>query len=87
MDARTSNDVKPRTRQFLARFIRNHDLGDDEDIFALGFVNSLFAMELVMFVEKTFGVEIQRDDLDLDNFRTVNALTAFVERKRAADAY
>ena len=84
--AMDDNDTKARTREFLARFIRHHDLGDDEDIFALGFVNSLFAMELVMFVEKTFGVAIDRDDLELDNFRTVNAIAGLVRRKGEAGA-
>jgi methoxymalonate biosynthesis acyl carrier protein len=74
--------TKPPIREFLGRFIR-HQVGDDEDIFALGFVNSLFAMQLVMFVEKNFGVNVEDADLDLDNFRSVNAIAALVARKTA----
>lgn len=57
---------------------------DDDDIFALGFVTSLFAVELVTFVESTFGFEVAPTDLVLDNFRSVNALWELVDRRRAA---
>lgn len=72
---------KVRIKTFLARYIQNYDLQDDQDIFALGFVNSLFAMQLVLFVEKDFGIEVSNDDLDIDNFRTVNAIAALVAKK------
>jgi methoxymalonate biosynthesis acyl carrier protein len=80
------NDVQTRVKTFLSRFFRQHDLQPDEDIFALGFVNSLLAMQMVNFVEKEFGVTIEDQDLDLDNFRTLEAIDALVERKRTAAA-
>jgi acyl carrier protein len=49
----------------------------------MGFVNSLFAMQLVLFVEKEFDVRVENDDLDLENFRSANAIVRFVERKQA----
>ena len=75
---------KEKIKKFLAKFFRNHELADDEDIFALGFVNSLLAMQLVGFVEKEFGITIEDEDLDFENFRTVNNISALVERKEAA---
>lgn len=78
------DERKTKIKEFLARFFRNHELKDDEDIFALGFVNSLLAMQLVSFVEKEFSVEIDDDDLDLDNFRTINNIDALVAKKSAA---
>jgi len=80
------NDVQTRVKTFLSRFFRQHDLQPNEDIFALGFVNSLLAMQMVNFVEKEFGVTIEDQDLDLDNFRTLEAIDALVERKRTAAA-
>jgi acyl carrier protein len=61
-------------------------IDDDQDIFALGFVNSLFAMELVMFLEKRFGFRIPNEDLQLPNFRTVAAMEQLVARHTAARA-
>jgi acyl carrier protein len=73
--------TKTKIKQFLSRFFGNHQLEDDEDIFALGFVNSMFAMQLVLFIEQQFQVTIDNEDLDLDNFKTIDAMTLLVERK------
>lgn len=55
--------------------------GMDDDFFALGLVDSLFALELVTFVERRYAFEVEVEDLDLDNFRTVSRLTGFVLAK------
>lgn len=78
--------VHQKIKAFLGRFFRNQDLQPDDDIFALGFVNSLLAMQLVAFVEKEFGVAVEDSDLDLENFRTINSIAALVERKSAPAA-
>lgn len=76
--------VKTKIADYLARFFPGHALGHDEDIFSLGFVNSMFAMQLVTFVETTFGITIENEDLELDNFRSIQALSNLVARKSTA---
>lgn len=75
------DEIKERIRAFLLSVIRSRTLQEDDDIFALGFVNSLFAMELVLFVESEFQVTVENEDLDYENFKTINAIASFVERK------
>ncbi len=77
-------DTKQQIREFVSRFFRGHDLQDGEDIFATGFVNSMFAMQLVNFVEQTFGFTVESEDMEIDNFRSINAIAALVERRRPA---
>jgi len=74
-------DIKVKIKGFLKKFFRKHELADDEDIFSLGFVNSLFAMQLVMFIEKEFSVRINNDDLDIENFGTIDAITTLIDSK------
>jgi acyl carrier protein len=76
-------DVRGKIREFLGGFLRNREIGDDEDIFATGFVNSLFVMQLVVLVEREFNIEVTDDDLDFANFRSVTAIVEFAERKQA----
>ena len=75
--------------QILA-FIRDRypqaDIEATDDIFGLGFVNSLFAMELVMFVEKTFGVVIPNVELRIENFQTAAVMAELVRRLSPAAA-
>jgi methoxymalonate biosynthesis acyl carrier protein len=82
----TDGEIRAKLRAFVGRFFRGHDLQDGEDIFASGFVNSMFAMQLVQFVESDFGLAVDSEDLELDNFRSIDALSAFVERKQGAAA-
>jgi acyl carrier protein len=58
-------------------------LQDSEDVFGLGFVNSMFAMQLVLFIEKEFQITIENEDLELENFNSVNAIADLIERKNA----
>ena len=76
--------MRTSIRNFLSEHITSYDLQDDDDFFALGLANSLFAMQLVLFVEQEFDISIDGDDLNLDNFRTINAITDLVKRKTEA---
>lgn len=72
--------VQEKVLGFVAGRYPDAQLSESDDIFQLGFVNSLFAMELVMFIEKEFGVTIPNDELRIDNFRTAGSMAALVER-------
>jgi methoxymalonate biosynthesis acyl carrier protein len=56
----------------------------DQDLFSSGVVSSMFAMELVVFLEQSYQVTIVGGDLKIDNFRTVDAMTDLVLRLRDA---
>lgn len=73
--------AKSKIKNFLAQYFGDRELQDDENIFTLGFVNSMFAMQLVLFIEKEFGIAIENEDLDLENFRSINAMVHLLERK------
>jgi methoxymalonate biosynthesis acyl carrier protein len=79
MSASTANQIL----SFIRGRFPQAEIGLEDDIFACGYINSLFAMELVMFLEKTFSFTIPNDELNIDNFRTVAAMTALVGRQQA----
>jgi len=72
--------TQEQLHEFLTTSI-GEPLGLDDDYFELGLVNSLFALELIKFVEHRFGITIEVADLDLDHFRTINRLSDFVAAK------
>lgn len=82
----SQDTVKQEIKSFLHRHIRGVEVRDADDIFVMGLVSSMFAMQLVDFTEQKFGIEIGPDDLQLDNFRSVNAISALVERKTGGAA-
>ena len=58
----------------------------DQDLFASGLATSMFAMQLVVFLEQTYAVSVAGSDLQLTNFRTVRSVAALVSRLRAEAA-
>jgi acyl carrier protein len=75
------NDAKVKIKSFLSAFIQTAALKEDDDIFALGFIDSLFAMQLITWVEKEFGVQIRNEDLDIENFNTIEAIANLILRR------
>ncbi|MER5494445.1 acyl carrier protein [Streptomyces sp. NPDC002490] len=54
----------------------------DTDLFRAGGLSSLFAMQLVVHLEKSYGIAIRGADMRLDNFRTVRQMAELVVRLR-----
>jgi len=79
--AEEEKKVRETLTNFLLSSINIANLEHDDNLFESGIVNSLFAVQLVTFLEKTFAIEIGMDDLDIENFKSLNATTAFVMRK------
>lgn len=73
--------IRETVRGFISSAINIAKLDDDDNLFELGVVNSLFAIQLMTFVEKTYALEVAIDDLDIENFKSINATTAFVAAK------
>ena len=55
-------------------------VGPEQDLFADGMINSMFALELVVQIENKFNVAVEGRDLDMANFRSVNAMADLVRR-------
>jgi acyl carrier protein len=79
-----SNQVKDAVRGFIQSSINIDGFGNDENLFESGIVNSLFAVQLMTFIERTFAIEVSTDDLDIENFKSIDATAAFVAKKLAA---
>jgi len=77
-------DPKSQIRDYLERVTRHPDLRDDQNIFEGGIVNSIFAVELVVFIEKQFNITVENEDLELANFASIDAIATFVARKTGA---
>ena len=74
----SDSDYKTEIREFLEGFVASDDFEDADDIFALGLVSSLMAMQLVLFVEQRLGIRLESEDLDLNNFRSIDLVSSFM---------
>lgn len=83
VDAET---VITKVRVFLAQLIGDKNIDLNTNLFESGLVNSLFAMQLLLYVEQEFSIQITNEDLDFENFRSLNAIAEFVVAKLGAGA-
>jgi len=77
------DSLKQEIKTFLVRFLRNDGFHDNDDIFAAGFINSLLLVQLIKFIEDRFSIAIEDEDLEFENFRTLNQISGLIARKRA----
>ena len=69
----------------LARSLR-HDarsLKNDQEIPSSGLLDSPTLMELIIWFEGEFDVEIDQDQLTLENFGTIDAMAAYAQAAQA----
>ena len=51
----------------------------DTDLFDTGVLDSLAFVELLLQLEREFGVTTSADDLEVDNFRSISTIADFVQ--------
>jgi len=59
-------------------------LEDDTMLFESGILDSLSLLKLVLFLEKQFGVTVPAEELVPDNFKSINAICAYLRSKKSA---
>lgn len=81
-----SNVIRESLRAFVTKnfYLADPQSFDDRTSFLdRGIIDSTGVLELVTFVEGEYRIEVGDDDIVPANFDSIDALTAFVTRKRA----
>jgi acyl carrier protein len=62
---------------------RNTPIAPDDSFSRRGIVDSTGILELVAFVETSFGISVADEEIVPENFDSIERLTRYVDRKRA----
>mgnify|MGYP000038172301 CR=1 FL=1 len=85
-----STITEQKIRDFvLSNFLFTNDaaaLGSDESFLARGIIDSTGILEVIHFLEETFGIKVADNEMVPANLDSVNNLVAFVQRKRGSSA-
>lgn len=73
--------IKQNVRDFIMRAARLRSLEYNEEIFSSGLVTSLFAMQLIEHIEREYPLFVEGDDMNVQTFRSVDAISEFIVRK------
>lgn len=74
-------DIKQEIKQFLDKSFKINHLEDSQDIFDTGIVHSLFFVQLLIFIEKKFKIELNPDEFDITSLRTIDSISQLVLNK------
>ena len=79
-----TEQVVPEIRGWLRDNVTGgRDIPEDEPIIENGVLTSLQTVELVMFLEDRFGIMVEDEELNEENFGSVNAIAGLVAGKMA----
>ncbi len=82
-----AEQLRTELRNFIEEtFLYMHPdvvLADDEELLTRGLVDSLGFVELVEEVQTRYEITVADDEITEANFGSIDAITAFVARKRA----
>jgi acyl carrier protein len=85
-DKAENQPIEPAIREFIAtRLLYSSDgfnYPDNSPLLREGIIDSLGVVELVEFVQTTFGIRVEQQEVRPDNFDSVEKLAAFVRRKQ-----
>ncbi len=79
----THEEVEKKTLDMLEEVCGDEEVRDhrDEDLFELGFLDSMAAVELLVDIEDEFGVSIAPTEVERDQMNTVNLIIARIEER------
>ena len=76
----TSEKIRALIEENLIVFDESVDFSNSDNLFDLGFVNSLFAMKLLSYIESEFNIKIDNSDIDISNFSSVNSIVSLITK-------
>jgi acyl carrier protein len=81
----SEQEIKDRIRAFILEVFYLADpqqLTDDVSLIGSGIVDSTGMLEIILFIESEFGIDVEDRDARPENLETITRIAAFVERKR-----
>lgn len=77
-------DIKEILRSYMKEELKigdDPDFTDDAHLFDMGFLDSLGATEVIVFIEEEFKIEITQKDLILYPMNTIDEIALVIEEK------
>jgi len=75
--------MRNEIRTVIREYVNDNDFEDDENLFQLGYVDSLFVMEMVAFIEKKYSIIVPRENINADHFSSIDAIINLIDKEQA----
>ncbi|WP_374591207.1 acyl carrier protein [Aquabacterium sp.] len=82
------SSIKEQVRAYITdNFIMGSDgvqFTDADSLLEMHIVDSTGFLELILFLEETFGIQVAEEEMVPENLDSLNAIEAYVGRKKAS---
>lgn len=82
------SSIKQQVRRYINdNFIMGSDgvpFTDADSLLQMHIVDSTGFLELILFIEETFGIAVAEEEMVPENLDSLDAIEAYVNRKKAA---
>lgn len=84
-----TSDVKQQVRQFIRDNLMmggTEEIPDDASFMDRHIIDSTGFLELISFVEESFGIQVSDDEMVPENLDSLNSIERYIRGKRGAAA-
>ena len=81
--------MKEKIIEYITTQLINEEnavITEDEDLLGSGVLDSISAMKLISFIEESFEIKVNPEDMVIENFMDVNSMESFINEKKSAAA-
>ncbi len=83
------NSAREQRRKHLVEFLKGiqkagvsvEQLGDEDGLVASGLIDSLAIMQIVVYLEETYGIDFSKRGIDPEELGTIGGILGIIERE------
>ena len=76
------NSLSDGIQDFLENKLLLEGIDKDTALIDGGYIDSIQILDLAMFIEETFEVTLDADDMEVENFASIDAIVNYMSQKR-----
>lgn len=81
-----NNSIRTSVTSVVCKTLTIESIAFEEDLFDSGLLDSLSMVQLMVALEEEFGIRIEPEDLDFEDYKSVKSMTEMVNRLSLSSA-
>lgn len=71
-------EIMDKLLAYVTKSTKSKVIDRTDNIFEKGLVHSLFAIQLILYIEKEFDIELEDEDLDFEKIKSIKDIAELV---------
>jgi acyl carrier protein len=75
-----SVNIRDQMQEYVEELAKQEDIDPSINLFETGLLTSVHVLDLIAYIEESFGIVISPDDLSIENFGSIDAMATYVDK-------